>query len=67
MILILAQRILFVEKMEMVDTIAMTLAFTVEYPYACETNNVQRMEQEDTTVLVRDSMVETVKTVNWLS
>ena len=55
---------MYAERMEMVDVLAMTPAFTVEYPFACMTSHVRRMETEDMTVFVENTMVETANMVS---
>ena len=55
---------MYAERMEMVDVLAMTPAFMAEYLFVCITSHVKKMEMEDMTVFVVNTMVETVKMVN---
>ena len=48
----------------MEDVLAMTLAFTAEYPLVCMASHVKSMEKEDMTVFVVNTMGETANMVN---
>ena len=48
----------------MVTVLAMTLAFTAEYPFVCMASHVKRMEREDMTVFVVNTTGETANMVN---